>query len=486
VASEGEGSDSDDQAIEPAPSGRRTRMKMKRLMQLVAKKGNLRKLFASLKKVKIDDEEVPNIAFLDETQAVEDLTQDSDEDSDGQDVLETLGSSSTPKPSLRPFFPQSRLSLNNLSETETETIQASPNPQQEEAVIEESPTHQGPITESSTSDTQQTPDEGACESDTQISSQVASLLSSDPLPSALLLVDKTCLQGKKLLRLLRGLNGVAVVVTRKATETKDAISTALLRLYNICHRSVIPYCLRIGLAGDEQFYSQVLQAFVDTAAKKTVNWPELVRFIPIHLGLSRLTNFIVAADPAYRTLFADQLWSEFLEGQANIEGSPDISKRILKLFQSATTLHCITVAQALLQCKFSEQESSQTMVPFVCDLQLGYTDLLKPTDGEVVEEPTSVSSLQSLAEGSQAEALQSAVSSQSTSPSPSHNPSDHIDLQVDYWTASAGSKKDAGTSKVTLKGQYRSLSVCVMHEESSSGLLSMIVIPRERHKKGMF
>ena len=32
-----EGSDSDDQAIEPAPSGRRTRMKMKRLMQLVAK-----------------------------------------------------------------------------------------------------------------------------------------------------------------------------------------------------------------------------------------------------------------------------------------------------------------------------------------------------------------------------------------------------------------------------------------------------------------
>ena len=98
-------------------------------------------------------------------------------------------------------------------------------------------------------------------------------------------------------------------MTRKATETKDAISTSLLRLYNMfvmfssclsafcdfiwlpvsflfcsCHRSVVPYCLKIGLAGDEQFYSHVLQAFVDTAAKKTVNWPELVRFIPIHLG----------------------------------------------------------------------------------------------------------------------------------------------------------------------------------------------------------
>ena len=41
------------------------------------------------------------MSFLDESHVVEDFTQDSDDDSEGQDILESFSSGSTPKPSLR-------------------------------------------------------------------------------------------------------------------------------------------------------------------------------------------------------------------------------------------------------------------------------------------------------------------------------------------------------------------------------------------------
>ncbi|XP_062502204.1 phosphofurin acidic cluster sorting protein 2-like [Corticium candelabrum] len=477
-----DGSDSDDQVMEPVSSGRRTRMKMKKLMQVVAKKGNLRKLFASLKKVKIDDEEeVPNMSFLDESHVVEDFTQDSDDDSEGQDILESFSSGSTPKPSLRPFFPQHCASLTNL--LETGTTQTAGSRQQEQAVNEDSSHGLRTSSDLNPSDSQQAVDEEAGESETRVSSQIAAVLSTDPLPSNLLVIDKASVQEKKLSRLLKGLNGISVFLTRRPSEAKDAISTALLRLYNISHRSSIPYCVKIGLAGDDQFYYHVLQAFVETAVKKTVNWPELVRFIPIHLGLSRITSFMLASDPVYRSLFADQVWTDFLDSACTADGAPDVSKKIVKLFQAASTLHCVTVAQALLQCKSSEHESSQTMVPFISDLQLGLTELLKQNDVEVPEELGSMSSCQS-AEGLPTESVSSPASSvPPLTSNPSHHSVDYIDLQVDYWSSNAVSKKDAG--KVTLKGPYRSLGVFVNTEESLSGLMNMIIVPREKHKKGI-
>lgn len=69
---------------------------------------------------------MPTISFLDETQAVEDFTQDSDDDSDGQDVLGSLSSASTPKPSLRSLqFSQPTLSYNPIGIVNAQTLLSS-------------------------------------------------------------------------------------------------------------------------------------------------------------------------------------------------------------------------------------------------------------------------------------------------------------------------------------------------------------------------
>eukprot|EP00118_Oscarella_pearsei_P016787 m.162548 g.162548 ORF g.162548 m.162548 type:complete len:236 (+) comp38845_c0_seq17:904-1611(+) len=136
-------SDSDEQAIETVPAQlRRKGDKMKRLMISVTKKRHWRKLFAFLKKVKIDDDEGAERDSDEVPAGVEELMQDSDEDSDLPVSVERLSSSPTPKPTLRPFFEhQSSIpSLTNFSEKydtlnqqeAKEQEQEQPQPQQQE------------------------------------------------------------------------------------------------------------------------------------------------------------------------------------------------------------------------------------------------------------------------------------------------------------------------------------------------------------------
>ncbi|XP_065833714.1 phosphofurin acidic cluster sorting protein 2-like [Oscarella lobularis] len=476
-------SDSDEQTIEPVRLRRGDRMK--KLMLSVTKKRHWRKLFAFLKKVKIDDDEGAE-RDSDEAQAVEELTQDSDEDSDVPVSVDRLSNSLAHRPTLRPFFDHqpSIPSLKNFSETDEKGEETSGQQDKESPIRGLGANEQVELS----GDELRLPSEHA----KSWESSILSLFSSETFSAALLIIDLSCSQGKRLYYCVKGTLNLPIITTTKVGEIKEIISSILVRIQSKAHRSHLPQSLRLGIAGDENCFHDVLQAFVKTATERSVNWLELVHFLPIHLASSFLTNYVASHDSTYRSLFMDQTWTDFLESfpSSSLESnSAELSKKITKFFQAASHLYPMSVANARLQRKgIDGGDSTKVDVPFICDLQLGSAAGPASDTAPVLGRLPEVDADDSLDIFTASQSQSTATASASDgliSVSPTHA-IDYFDLQIDYWPVNAlSAKKDSPASKVTMKGQYRSLLVSKILDDVHPNVLSLVVAAREKNKKGI-
>ncbi|XP_001625918.2 phosphofurin acidic cluster sorting protein 2 [Nematostella vectensis] len=450
------------------------------------------KFIALLKKFKVADDELgdqqdqfldmdispPEIeAADDDFMYVDDLY---DDDSDMDNLPEdTISISSTPKPSLRPFFDARNSSENVLkkvvikeeddqlkqilSQIESDENNASTDPEthldtltppsdvdshsdspcSDPGVPDHDPVVRRSVSFKERRHRSETAPEASNKrrnSDVEIqlpkrslSDQLTCVLPlEDDIPESILLVNTAEWQGQ-LLALKLWDEEVKMICTRCSSDIQAVFAAIVNKYQKFCNtHSDAPPNLRIGIAGTEPYISSILRPYVEHLSSKPPEWQTYIRFLVIPLGTQPLAKYIASLDSTYNSMFLDSHWREaFVTSQPKVDFDL-IRERVANFMSAPTFTYNLPIAEALINTKAKgmEEGSAQLFLPFVCDVKIGSMDTSQ--DEEVVTTIGSPSTSgvtitgTSLRGDSQAPAVSGSQSPPLTSSTPPMNPSNPI------------------------------------------------------------
>ncbi|XP_018494819.1 phosphofurin acidic cluster sorting protein 1 [Galendromus occidentalis] len=357
----------------------------------------------------------------------------------GPEENDDLSITSTPKPSLRPFF--SSLTL------------VPPNPDG----ISKSPTNFIPPTRVSASES----DESACDS----TPDDKKLFQDEPgLPTSCYLVHSTERHSQIVSTSLKSSVKTLSCVSTGA-ELKAALSALLQRVQNFCNtNSRNPTSIKVVLMGSDSFVNHFLRAYVEQFSLKTPEWMTYFRFflIPLNPHEGTIARYISSVDSSYP--FAEQSWFDALTSSHENE----IQQRIAKYVNNTiTSVIQLPIAEVMLTlCK---QDSTQAFVPFVTEVRIeGVEDSSPPgAANDKVTPPNSPAQQQQ-------QGLKDRDGAPLARPEPHFEP---MELQIDFWTVS-----NKESNKCTLKGTFRHLQV---RRLPPSHLLTLSYSNKEKKQKVM-
>ncbi|XP_031557870.1 phosphofurin acidic cluster sorting protein 2-like [Actinia tenebrosa] len=322
--------------------------------------------------------------------------------------------------------------------------------------------------------------------------------SNDQIPENVLLVNTAEWQGQ-LLALKLWDQDVRMICTRCNSDLEAVFSTIVSKYQKFCNNnSCSPPSIRIGIAGSEPYISAVLRPYVEQLSSKPPDWQSYIRFLVIPFGALPIAKYLAALDSTYNSMFMDTVWKEAFEQSQSTVDFNVISERVTTYMTAKTVIHNLPIAEALINTKHkgTEEGSSQVFVPFVCDVRIGSTDPY--LDDEVITtsgQPSSTGTqpIQSTTRGDQqapTPAVSQSPPAASSSPPnkesgmvtfPSQPGNELMDLQVDYWLV-AGNKKEA--TKCSLKTTFKSLVVTRLPTSEEPSALSLMAVTKERKQRG--
>ncbi|XP_063859026.1 phosphofurin acidic cluster sorting protein 1-like isoform X7 [Scylla paramamosain] len=388
-----------------------------------ARQRNLKQRFiALLKRFKVpeafeqDQELDPRTgAEVDEAE-IEDLFDELEGLSDSGPEVDTISITSTPKPSLRPYFSSSRSLLNeadkvgadrlsdesskradsdhmenwtdqehsdpqciasspprddknkrdrsNMSLKERKSISSTggSTPRQEKTAVERS---------NSSANVDSSPRKVLLE-------QLARVLPVEDvqLPDHVILVNTAESHGPLLAAHLTE-HGHRVITTMALADVKATVSHLVNKLQKFCNSNLkAPGPMKVVVVGSDLYISCVLRPYVDQFSSKPPDFQNHIRFLIIPLGVNSLAKYLGSIDSTYGAAFVSESWREVIERWEKPDVQEVVNRVHRYLTQAQQTLH-LPIAEAMLTYKekSGDDESSQAFVPFIMDVRLGSGDV---------------------------------------------------------------------------------------------------------------
>lgn len=290
---------------------------------------------------------------------------------------------------------------------------------------------------------------------------------------------------------------VPIVNCPSFSQVRQTLSHVINRIQNFCHtNSSNPPLSIVGIIGTDKLFSQVVKAYVECLAHKSLaNLINHLRFVAIPSTSSLFYKLIEGIDPQLDNLCRD-LWDRF--GDMNKVEKAALASKIAAWPNTVSSSKMnLPIGEAMLQLTADrDPEGGRVFLPFLSEVRVGSQQCEIENDddsnglngfGQTIVSPRE-ESVVSKAEGS----------------SPPHSPQlrnvDGQELNMDFWPNSPAqqttaytyseippstssnttpnSKKD--TTKVTIKAHFKTLLVS---RSPSSGSLSLTYLKEKRKDK---
>ncbi|CAH1263292.1 PACS2 [Branchiostoma lanceolatum] len=374
--------------------------------------------------------------------------------------------------------------------------------------------------------------------------QLAHIIPSDEhLPDSVVLVNtaewqaQTQLLAQKLQELHH-----RVVCTSSQADVNATFSFLVAKIQKFCNfNSQQPTPIRVVLVGGESYVHAILRPYVDQFSQKPPDWQNHIKFYIVPLGGHVLARYLASIDSKYNATFNDQTWKEAFEkpDSSSQLDYQDVIGKISSFVLSANVTHQLPIAEAMLtyKAKVTDEESTQTFIPFVGDVRVGSSESANlsvsmdmddgvsgspqvasgqtatptSTSQQAIKDLKETATPPTAASGSpgqlpQSENTQVQLTDASSGAVPKAkalamyiSPSSQtevLDLQIDYWLSSppreGGKEKDKDKkemTKGTVKTSVRWLQVNRLpvsgDVSGSSGTLTMVLVTKEKKQKIM-
>ncbi|XP_050446133.1 phosphofurin acidic cluster sorting protein 2 isoform X3 [Cataglyphis hispanica] len=427
---------------------------------------------------------------------IEELFDELEDLSDSGPELDTMSVSSTPKPSLRPFFSSSRSLLapphsergvdrqsddssrradsdshpENWTDHEANDppnyIAGSP-PKSEQPNKSESSERKNRLfardrgtpgsnkskKHSLSVDLKPSADLNNTEPRKALVEQLSRILPDDSLPEAVSLISIADPGGAVLAARLQERNH-KVLTTVSPADIRATFTCLVTRIQKFCNSSAKPPApIKVVIAGGDSFINAVLRHYVDLLSFRSPDWQNYMKFLVVPLGSNTLTRYLSSIDSKYSMLFGDE-WKELLEreGGGSIEGAARVSEYLA----TANTVLLLPIAEAMVTYRETD-DSSQIFIPFINDVRVGCPDSSSSASVDLEESNVSMSgSPPSLPPPT----LPVPPPGKLTPPSSPNvgQPREGwepVELQLDYW----GKQTQGEKGKSTLRQAFRALHV---------------------------
>lgn len=526
------------------------------------------KIIALLKKFRIPEAEVSDSEQYQEEleqelisqnpQEFEDLIDELESMSDSGPDVDDISISSTPKPSLRPFFSSGTLTAldktmpmisddssrktddNHESGTDqefTDTSQTASPPKSltiddkksfaHSVVPEREKKTRLFAREKTTSKDKRSsgggPKEGKekmcekssskdseCSPQKTVLEQLAKIFpSDDSIPDHVIIINVIDVVGNFLaMQLLDREENVITILSN--SDLRASFSCLMNKIQKFCNcNSRAPQTIKIGILGQDSFFSSVLRLYAEHFSTKPFEWQSYIRFCIIPLSSSSVAKSLGCLDGTYSSAFMDSSWKELVEHCTGTTSTPEIQlavDRILHYVNNATSLWQMAIAEAMVTYKekSSDDESSQIFIPFVTDVKIGMMEGGTQTtslDAEEVPSNLTVPGNSPPCNAAEKGARESTTPPSSPSISSaflgnssnvtsiSVTSGETMDLQLDYWILPQKGEpsKKGESSKLSMKTTFRTLHISRVSSSVESGLssLTLTYVTKEKKQKIM-
>ncbi|KAK9310028.1 hypothetical protein QLX08_000504 [Tetragonisca angustula] len=519
---EAEGSDSE-------PTLEMHRRKSRAKIPANARQRNLKQKFIALLKRRFrvsedldqDQEEIGQKLSGAEME-IEELFDELEDLSDSGPELDTMSVSSTPKPSLRPFFsssrsllapPHSERGVDRQSDDSSRRADSDSHPENwtdHEAndppnYVTGSPpkSEQHNKTESSDKrsrlftrdrgvpgtnkskkhslsvDLKPPVDLNSSEPRKALVEQLSRVLPDDSLPDAVSLVSLADPGAAVLATRLQERNH-RVLTTASPADIRATFTCLVTRIQKFCNSSAKPPApIKVVIAGGDSFVNAVLRHYVDQLSFRPQNY---LKFFVVPLGSNTLSKYLGSIDARYSMLFGDE-WKELLEREGG--GASEGAARVSEYLASAGTTLLLPIAEAMVTYRETD-DSSQIFIPFINDVRVGCPDSSSSASVDLEESNVTMSgSPPSLPPPG----LPIPLPGRLTPPSspnvgqPTREGWEPVELQLDYWSKQTQGEK----GKNTLRQAFRALHVQRLPPlgETPGHYLSMNYTTKEKKQKIM-
>ncbi|KAI8483257.1 Phosphofurin acidic cluster sorting protein 1, partial [Branchiostoma belcheri] len=316
--------------------------------------------------------------------------------------------------------------------------------------------------------------------------QLAHIIPSDEhLPDSVVLVNtaewqaQTQLLAQKLQELHH-----RVVCTSSQADVNATFSFLVAKIQKFCNfNSQQPTPIRVVLVGGESYVHAILRPYVDQFSQKPPDWQNHIKFYIVPLGGHVLARYLASIDSKYNATFNDQTWKEAFDkpDSSTQLDYQDVIGKISSFVLSANVTHQLPIAEAMLtyKAKVTDEESTQTFIPFVGDVRVGSSEsanlsVSMDMDDGVSGSPQVSASLMATPTSASQQAIkdlkETATPPTSTSGSPGQLPQSE-GTQVQPADASSGAVPKV--NRLPVSGDV----------SGSTGTLTMVLVTKEKKQK---
>nr|XP_050867691.1 phosphofurin acidic cluster sorting protein 2 isoform X4 [Vespula vulgaris] len=456
---------------------------------------------------------------------IEELFDELEDLSDSGPELDTMSVSSTPKPSLRPFFsssrslltpPHSERGVDRQSDDSSRRADSDSHPENwtdheandPPSIVAGSPPKSEQPNKNESSDRRSrlftrdrgTPgsskskkhslsvdlkpsgDSSSSEPRKALVEQLSRVLPDDSLPEAVSLVSLADPGGAVLAARLQERNH-KVLTTASPADIRATFTCLVTRIQKFCNSSAKPPSpVKVVIAGGDSFVNAVLRHYVELLSFKPPDWQNYLRFLVVPLGSNTLSKYLSSVDAKYSVLFGDE-WKELLEREGG--GASEGAARVSEYVAATNSTLPLPIAEAMVTYRETD-DSSQIFIPFVNDVRVGCPDSSSSTSVDLEESNITMSgSPPSLPPAG----LPIPPPGRLTPPSspnvgqPVREGWEPVELQLDYWSKQTQGDK----GKNTLRQAFRVLHVQRLPPlgEAPGHHLSMNYTTKEKKQKIM-
>lgn len=215
----------------------------------------------------------------------------------------------------------------------------------------------------------------------------------DSIPDHIIIINAIDIIGNCLaLQLLDRDENVITVLSN--SDLRASFSCLMNKIQKFCNcNSRAPQTIRIGILGHDSFFSSVLRLYVEHFSAKPSEWQTYVKFCIVPLASCSVTKYISNADNTYCSMFIESSWKDLLEHCNENSKIPEVQlviDRILHYITNASFLWQMAIAEAMVTYKekSSDEESSQVFIPFITDVKIGMMEGVTQTTSVDSEELT--------------------------------------------------------------------------------------------------
>ncbi|GAB6022099.1 hypothetical protein CHUAL_006242 [Chamberlinius hualienensis] len=418
----------------------------RKMLPPAARQKNFKQKFiALLKKFKVTDEGLDSEQDHEELEQkidqemdpleFEDLFDEIDDLSESGAEMDNMSVSSTPKPSLRPFFSSSRSLVDSADRTVADRLS------DEGSKKADSDSHPETWTDHEHSDSQMVAgsppkggfsDESAnkrlssssekknklftkdkstsfkdknkqmqqtirdkssidhsnslCQTDNNprkaLLDQLTKILpTEDYIPDYIILVNTAELIGQTFAQKLLE-KQYRVITTCSVADVRAVIVCLMGKIQKFCNSNAkTPLPIRVVIGGSDSYINSILRPYVEQMSGKPSEWLTYMKFliVPISNGPNSLAKYLCNVDVTYQASFGDQLWRDCVEKVDNNNPKTDFQElinRTGRFINSPVNIIHLPIAEAMVTYKekSSAEESSQIFIPFIHEVKIGGAD----------------------------------------------------------------------------------------------------------------